>query len=86
VAINITHNETPSHMNWHFVQNVLSCKPQPQNEMVHVGDDLCFDFVIPSKLGIKAFYLDRTGENSGDLVIHSLKELIVTVMREWGAR
>jgi FMN phosphatase YigB (HAD superfamily) len=44
-------------------------------EMAHVGDDRCFDFVIPSKLGIKAFYLDRTGEDSGDLVIHSLKEL-----------
>lgn len=45
-------------------------------EMVHVGDDWCFDFVVPNKLGIKAFYLDRTGENYGDSVIHSLKELV----------
>jgi putative hydrolase of the HAD superfamily len=51
-------------------------------EMVHVGDDRCFDFVMPSKLGIKAFYLDRTGEHSGDLVIHSLKELGERVTRE----
>jgi FMN phosphatase YigB (HAD superfamily) len=51
-------------------------------EMAHVGDDWYFDFVVPSKLGIKTFYLDRTGKNSGDLVVHSLKELIVTVMRE----
>ena len=43
--------------------------------MVHLGDDRYFDYVVPSKLGIKAFYLDRTGEDSGDLVIHSLKEL-----------
>jgi len=52
------------------------------SEMVHVGDDRFFDFVIPSKLGIKAFYLDRTGEDSGDLVIHSLKELGERVMRK----
>jgi FMN phosphatase YigB (HAD superfamily) len=44
-------------------------------EMAHVGDDRYFDFVIPSKLGITAFHLDRTGKDSGDLVIHSLKEL-----------
>lgn len=45
------------------------------HEMVHVGDDRCFDFVIPSKLRINAFYLDRTREESGDLVVHSLKDL-----------
>ena len=54
------------------VCNTIGVSP---DKMVHVGDDRCFDFVIPSKLGIKAFYLDRTGEDRGDLVIHSLKEL-----------
>lgn len=57
-------------------QKVCSIIGVSPGEMVHVGDDRCFDFVIPRKLGIKAFYLDRTGEDSGDLVIHSLKELV----------
>jgi putative hydrolase of the HAD superfamily len=44
-------------------------------EMIHVGDDQCFDFEVPSRLGITAFYLDRTSENSGDHVIDSLDHL-----------
>jgi putative hydrolase of the HAD superfamily len=50
------------------------CEVTPK-EMVHVGDDQCFDFEVPKKLGIEAFYLDRTGRNSGQSVIHSLTEL-----------
>lgn len=50
------------------------CEVTPK-EMIHVGDDQCFDFEVPKKLGIKAFYLDRTGNNSGQSVIHSLMEL-----------
>jgi FMN phosphatase YigB (HAD superfamily) len=56
-------------------QKVCGIMGVSPGEMAHVGDDRCFDFVIPSKLGIRAFYLDRTGENSGESVIHSLKEL-----------
>ncbi len=56
-------------------QKVCSIIGVSPYEMVHVGDDRFFDFVVPSKLGIKAFYLDRTGEDSGDWVIHSLKDL-----------
>ena len=44
-------------------------------EVVHVGDDRSFDFDVPSKLGIMAFYLDRTGKHSGEFVVRSLKEL-----------
>ena len=50
------------------------CKVTPQ-EVIHVGDDECFDFEIPNKIGIEAFYLDRTGNHSGQSVIHSLVEL-----------
>jgi len=50
------------------------CEVTPK-EMVHVGDDQCFDFEIPKNLGIEAFYLDRTGKHSGQSVIHSLREL-----------
>jgi len=45
------------------------------NTMVHVGDDRSFDFEIPRKLGIKAFYLDRACATSGEFVIGNLKEL-----------
>ncbi|MGC8849348.1 MAG: HAD family hydrolase [Candidatus Bathyarchaeia archaeon] len=50
-------------------------------EMVHVGDNLKFDFQIPREVGIFAVYLDREGryhKNNirGDLVvINSLREL-----------
>ena len=50
------------------------CEIVPK-EMVHVGDDECFDFEVPKKMGIKAFYLDRAGKHSGRFVIHSLAEL-----------
>ena len=56
-------------------QKVCStCGVYPR-EMVHVGDDECFDFEIPRKLGIESFYLDRTNKAHGDSVIHSLREL-----------
>jgi FMN phosphatase YigB (HAD superfamily) len=50
------------------------CDVSPE-EMIHVGDDECFDFEVPCKLGITAFYLDRTGEHSGEHVINNLKQL-----------
>lgn len=56
-------------------QKVCSiCGVSPE-EMIHVGDDRCFDFEVPNKLGIRSFYLDRTCEHSGDHVVHSLREL-----------
>jgi putative hydrolase of the HAD superfamily len=50
------------------------CGVSPE-EMVHVGDDKRFDFEVPSELGITAFYLDRTGEHSGDFIVGSLRQL-----------
>jgi HAD superfamily hydrolase (TIGR01549 family) len=50
------------------------CDISPE-EVIHVGDDLLFDFEVPRKLGIRAFYLDRSGEHSGDYVVNSLREL-----------
>lgn len=44
-------------------------------EMIHVGDDRLFDFEIPKKLGILAFYLDRTGQCKEKSAIHNLREL-----------
>jgi putative hydrolase of the HAD superfamily len=56
-------------------QKVCSiCAVSPE-EMVHVGDDLSFDFEVPKKFGIQAFYLDRTGAVSGEFVVRNLREL-----------
>ncbi len=50
------------------------CDIAPQ-EMAHVGDDRYFDFEVPKKLGILAFYLDRTGQCSEETAIHNLLKL-----------
>jgi phosphoglycolate phosphatase-like HAD superfamily hydrolase len=44
------------------------------HEMIHVGDDRCFDFDVPRKLGILAFHLDRTSTHQGEHVIHNLED------------
>jgi putative hydrolase of the HAD superfamily len=51
---------------------ILETRPQ---EIVHVGDHYEFDYLIPRSLGIRAFYLDRSGKRSGDSVIPELKDL-----------
>jgi len=51
---------------------ILETRPQ---EMVHVGDHYEFDYLVPRSLGIRAFYLDRSGKRSGDSVIPELKDL-----------
>ena len=54
------------------VSNICGVTPE---EIVHVGDDRLFDFDIPRKLGISAFYLDRTGQCEEKSTIQSLLEL-----------
>lgn len=41
-------------------------------EMAHVGDLWESDFVIPRKVGVKAFYLDRNGYRQGNEVVKDL--------------
>jgi len=50
------------------------CDITPQ-EMAHVGDDHYFDFEVPKRLGILAFYLDRTGQCREESAIHNLLRL-----------
>ena len=49
------------------------CGVSPQ-DMVHVGDDLVFDFQVPTQLGTNAFFLDRSGRSKGDFVVHNLRD------------
>lgn len=50
---------------------IIDCKP---HEIVHVGDHREFDYIIPSSIGIKAFYLDRKGVEKGEYVVRDLSE------------
>jgi putative hydrolase of the HAD superfamily len=38
----------------------------PPSQMIHVGDHYEFDFLVPQKLGMKAYYLDRNGTKPKD--------------------
>lgn len=44
-------------------------------EVIHVGDDFQYDYKIPSKLGIKSIFLDRSGNAKSSRAIHNLKGL-----------
>jgi putative hydrolase of the HAD superfamily len=50
----------------------LGASPQ---EIVHIGDHYEFDYLVPQRLGIHAFYLDRSGEKRGEFVLRNLGEL-----------
>jgi len=45
------------------------------SELVHVGDHYEFDYLVPSRLGIHALYLDRTTQKTGESVLWNLKDL-----------
>ncbi len=57
---------------YHRICQILGTNP---HEIVHVGDHYEFDYLVPRKLGIHAFYLDRSGGQRGDFVLWDLKEL-----------
>ena len=67
--------------NGHYARvcEILAVKPQ---EVVHTGDHFVFDFLNPRRIGITAYYLDRSGdakrEDKGDdgFVISDLNELL----------
>ncbi len=50
-------------------------------ELLHVGDTWQMDYLEPRKAGVKAFFIDRTGEKEGDNVIRSLEELTPLLKR-----
>ena len=51
---------------------ILGTRPQ---EIVHVGDHYEFDYVVPRSLGIRAYYLDRSGGRKGEFIIPDLRDL-----------
>lgn len=68
-------------------QRVCGLLEVSPREMVHVGDDWNFDFIVPRRLGIIAFHLDRAGKHKGEFVIHNLDELsqkLATLREDFG--
>jgi putative hydrolase of the HAD superfamily len=61
------------------VCDILNVDPQ---EIVHVGDHYDFDYLVPRKLGIQAFYLDRFGKQKGQFVLKDLSELEKRIVEE----
>lgn len=57
---------------YEMICNVLKIDPCA---LVHVGDEWYSDFIAPRRIGVKCFFLDRTGEKSGKFVIKDLREL-----------
>jgi len=53
------------------VCEALNVEPR---EMAHVGDHRNFDSLVPRRLGVQAFYLDRRGRETGKFVVHDLRE------------
>lgn len=60
------------------VCEILKVKP---SEIVHIGDHWNFDFMVPRKIGIEAFYLDRNREKQGSFVLKDLRDLKHTLQR-----
>lgn len=49
-------------------------------DMVHVGDHWNYDFVVPRKTGIYAFYLDRKGK-SNEFVVNNLRDFKIKLRK-----
>lgn len=58
-----------------FYQHVCHLLKVAPQEIVHVGDHHEFDYLVPQRLGIQAYHLDRSGEQTGKFVIRNLGEL-----------
>lgn len=58
---------------------ILKIKPE---ELIHVGDHYKFDYLVPRKIGIKAYYLDRKGEKKGKHIVKDLKEFKEKISQE----
>ncbi|MFH1486055.1 MAG: HAD family hydrolase, partial [Chloroflexota bacterium] len=57
-----------------FYQMVCHQMNVSPDELAHVGDHREFDFIIPRRVGIEAFHLDRTGTATGEHVVKDLQE------------
>jgi len=59
-----------------FYLSILDKLNSPAEAVVHIGDNYAFDYLAPREAGIQSFFLDRSGEHSGDFVVKDLKEFV----------
>ncbi len=58
-----------------FYQSLCDLLQHRPEEVVHVGDHYEFDYLAPKSLGIKAFFLDRSGQKRDDTCLSNLRDL-----------
>lgn len=46
------------------------------SQMLHIGDNWQFDHLVPSQLGIKTCFLDRSGNRKGPGVVNDLSQFL----------
>ncbi len=56
-----------------YLRILQECSLSP-SQLVHVGDHFEYDYQVPRRVGIRAFYLDREGRTSGEFVVRDLRE------------
>mgnify|MGYP001287268237 FL=1 len=56
---------------YHDILKIMGVKGE---EIIHVGDHWDFDYLAPMEVGIKTYYLDRTGVKKGDTIVKNLDE------------
>ncbi len=57
-----------------FYEGICKILGVAPRELVHVGDHWDFDYAIPKKLGIRSYFLDRSGKKKGRNVVKDLRE------------
>ena len=66
-----------------FYNQVCEIMETDPKDTIHVGDHYEFDYLIPKKLGIKAYYLNRDGDrHRGQFVVKDLKEFAHVVKED----
>jgi len=53
------------------IASILKVLP---SQMIHVGDNWDFDYLMPKKTGMVSFYLDRGKQRKGEWIVHDLQE------------
>lgn len=72
IFASLDHRERKTPQFYERICKVLKIEPET---IAHVGDDWELDFIASRSIGMKSFYLDRTGTKSGKFVIKDLQEL-----------
>jgi HAD superfamily hydrolase (TIGR01549 family) len=57
-----------------FYSDILKVVGVFPADVVHIGDNWVFDYLAPREAGIRAFFLDRNGKQSGEFVVRDLRE------------